>query len=84
MNNAKPLITWQIIFSTVLSLTLLSGITSFFLAAQPKLSDSQARILEDTRATWQMGIGCIFGLLGTGASNLLGSKEDDNDNNQDT
>lgn len=79
MTNAKPSITWKIVFSTVLSLTITSGITSVFLAAQQSLSDYQARILEDARATWQMGVGCIFGLLGSGSSNLLESEEDNDE-----
>ncbi|WP_200817645.1 hypothetical protein [Calothrix rhizosoleniae] len=56
--------TFNLIFSTVVGLTLLSGSTSVLLACQPDLSESQKRILENTSNTWLMGTGAIFGLLG--------------------
>ena len=61
--NLKPNI-FQLVFFTVLFLTLLSGGTSLWLADKENLSDRQNRIFETTTTTWNMGIGVIFGLLG--------------------
>lgn len=56
--------TFNLIFSTVVGLTILSGATSVVLASQTSISESQKRILENTSNTWLMGTGAIFGLLG--------------------
>ncbi len=65
------------VFFIVLFLTMLSGGTSVWLASQPNLSEYQIRVLENSTATWQTGIGAIFGLLGSKATNLLEAKEDE-------
>ena len=76
MSNVKLSPAFLLVFSTVLFLTTVSGGTSLWLASQSKLSEYQVRALEDSRATWQMGVGCIFGLLGSKATELLESDED--------
>ncbi|NMG10851.1 hypothetical protein [Brasilonema sp. UFV-L1] len=68
---------FQLVFSTVLSLTILSGGTSLWLASQPKLSEYQVRVLENSTATWQTGVGAIFGLLGSKATDLLEAEEEE-------
>jgi hypothetical protein len=73
--NLSP--TFTLVFSTVLALTMLSGGTSLCLASQPNLSEYQVRVLENTTATWQTGVGAIFGLLGSKATNLLEAEEDE-------
>jgi hypothetical protein len=73
--NLSP--TFTLVFSTVLALTMLSGGTSLWLASQPNLSEYQVRVLENTTATWQTGVGAIFGLLGSKATNLLEAEEDE-------
>lgn len=55
---------FQEIFVTVVSLTLLSGGVSLYLASQEQLSPQQSRVFEMASATWQTGIGAVFGLLG--------------------
>jgi peptidoglycan/LPS O-acetylase OafA/YrhL len=66
---------FQEIFIAVFVLTVLSGGTAFYLAAQPTLSPQQNRIFESATTTWQMGIGAIFALLGSSkATNLLRSQ----------
>lgn len=74
MQTHKPGITF--IFSTVVVLTLISGITSLFLSFKVDLTDQQKRILESTSNTWLMGTGTIFGLLGSCSSSLYGCKEE--------
>ena len=68
---------FQQVFFTVAFLTLISGATSLGLAAQPSLSPQQHRIFENATATWQMGVGAIFGLLGSKATDLFPAAEDD-------
>ncbi|MDZ8069063.1 MAG: hypothetical protein RMY64_26195 [Nostoc sp. DedQUE08] len=74
MKYAKQSTTFLLVFSTVLCLTTISGGMSLWLAFQPQLSKHQVSILQDSRATWQMGIGCIFGLLSNNAVQLLALK----------
>ncbi len=69
---------FQLVFSTVVSLTILSGGTSLWLASQPKLSEYQVRVLENSTATWQTGVGAIFGLLGSKATDRLETEEQEN------
>ncbi len=56
------------VFCTVVFLTLLAGGISLWLSAQPTLSPQQDRIFENAITTWQMGVGAIFGLLGSKAA----------------
>jgi hypothetical protein len=67
-----------LVFSTVFSITLFSGCTSLWLGSRPILSEYQIRNLEDSRASWQMGIGCIFGLLGSKSNVLMGEEKENN------
>lgn len=78
MKTPKISPAFQLVFSTVLSLTILSGATSLWLASQPKLSEYQVRVLENSTATWQTGVGAIFGLLGSKATDLLEAEEEEN------
>jgi hypothetical protein len=73
-NQVKP--AFQMVFSTVIFLTLLSGASSLWLAAQKNLSAEQARVFETCNTTWNMGIGAIFGLLGSKATNLTKSNDE--------
>jgi hypothetical protein len=75
MKYTKQSTTFLLVFSTVLCLTTISGVMSLWLAFQPQLSKYQVGILEDSRTTWQMGIGCIFSLLSNNATQLLASKK---------
>jgi hypothetical protein len=67
--NITPV--FQEIFCTVVCFTLLSGGASFWLAAKDNLSPQQIRVFENCNTTWNMGIGAIFGLLGSKATDLF-------------
>jgi hypothetical protein len=69
--SSKSLSPFQQVLMTVISLTLLSGGVSFSLSMEDQLSPQQIRIFETCKDTWNMGVGAIFG--------LLGSKADDDD-----
>ncbi|MEM9149566.1 MAG: hypothetical protein AAGB19_03830 [Cyanobacteria bacterium P01_F01_bin.3] len=72
MKKPKTMLTtFQQVFYTVVFLTLLSGGTSLTLAGQDSLSSRQNRVFESATTTWQMGIGAIFGLIGTRATGLV-------------
>jgi hypothetical protein len=76
---------FQQVFFTAVSLTVLSGAMSFNLAAKDNLTPQQTRIFETCTTTWNMGIGAIFGLLGSKATDLLGrSNEEDSDDNSES
>lgn len=77
MKKVTLTLAFQQVFFTVLFLTLLSGGTSFWMASQTNLSSQQNRIFENLTTTWQMGIGAIFGLLGSKATDLFDSQEED-------
>jgi hypothetical protein len=70
---------FQMVFATVILLTLLSGGSSVWLSCQKKLSPEQIRVFETCNTTWNMGIGAIFGLLGSKATNLFNAEEQDED-----
>jgi hypothetical protein len=72
MNNK-----FQEIFLTVVCLTLLSGGGSFCLASKDNLSPQQNRVFESCNTTWNMGIGAIFGLLGSKATDLFQSDDEE-------
>lgn len=76
MNKVNITPTFQQVFFTVVSLTLLSGGTSFWLASQHYLTPQQNRVFESCSTTWQMGIGAIFGLLGSKATDLFHQEEE--------
>jgi hypothetical protein len=69
---------FQQVFFTVVSLTLLSGGTSLWLASQENLSTQQNRVFESTSTTWQMGTGIVFGLLGGKATELFEQEDVEN------
>jgi len=77
MNKFKMTPVFQQVFFTVVCFTLLSGGTSLWLAAKNNLSPQQTRVFETCNTTWNMGIGAIFGLLGSKATELFQSAEDD-------
>lgn len=79
MQPVKITPAFSLVFSTVLFLTLLSGGTSLWLASKPELSPQQNRIFENTTSTWQLGIGAIFGLMGSKATDLLEDDEENDD-----
>lgn len=78
MNNPKITSTFKLVFGTVVGLTMLSGGTAFRLAAQERLSPQQTRVFETCSATWQMGVGAVFGLLGSKATDLFHLEQEDN------
>lgn len=67
--NLPPV--FQQVFFTVVCFTLLSGGASVWLAAKDNLSAQQNRVFETCNTTWNMGIGAIFGLLGSKATELF-------------
>ena len=74
---------FQLVFSTVLTLTCVSGATSVWLSGQKSLSPQQIRVFENTVNTWQTGVGVLFGLLGGKAADLFDpeEEEEEEDNN---
>ena len=76
MSNPKITSMFKLVFGTVVGLTLLSGCTAFRLAAQEQLSPQQTRVFETSSATWQMGVGAVFGLLGSKATDLFNLEQD--------
>ncbi|MDV3351402.1 hypothetical protein QGP82_22050 [Leptothoe sp. LEGE 181152] len=77
MKNLNITSAFQQVFFTVVFLTLLSGGTSLTLAAQKNLSSHQDRIFESATTTWQMGVGAIFGLLGSKATDLFQAEDNE-------
>lgn len=73
--NSRITSSFQQIFFVVIFLTLLSGASSFWLASQKFLSPEQIRLFEIYNTTWNMGIGAIFGLLSSKATNLFQAKD---------
>jgi hypothetical protein len=71
MSDRKITSTFKLVFCTVVGLTVLSGGMALKLASQEELSPQQTRVFETCSATWQMGVGAIFGLLGGKATELL-------------
>lgn len=77
MNNFKITLAFQQIFFTVVCFTLLSGSASFWFAAKDNLSPQQNRVFETCNTTWNMGIGAIFGLLSSKATDLFQAKDEE-------
>ena len=78
MNKIQMTSTFQYVFLTVVSFTLLSGGYSVYLANKGNLTPEQTRIFETCNTTWNMGIWAVVGLLGSKATNLLSNDEEDN------
>jgi hypothetical protein len=54
----------NILFGTVLCITGIAAIGSFWLANQPALSDAQRELLIYSNDTWKLGVASIFGFIG--------------------
>jgi hypothetical protein len=79
-NKTTP--AFRLVFSTVVGFTLLSGATSIWLSTEDHLTPQQTRVFETCNTTWNMGIGAIFGLLGSKATDLFQSDESNQDEEQ--
>lgn len=55
----------NLLFATVLSLTLGSGGAALHLASQPTLTEQQNRLFNSAIALWTTGTTTLIGLLGT-------------------
>ncbi|TAE81806.1 MAG: hypothetical protein EAZ60_08625 [Oscillatoriales cyanobacterium] len=79
--NTPPQIppAFQLVFRSVICLTLLSGGVCVSLGTKDSLSSQQIRIFESCNTTWNMGVGAIFGLLGSKADDLFGADDEDDD-----
>ncbi len=75
MKNFNFTPAFQQVSFTLVCFTLLSGGASFWLAAKNNLSPEQIRVFENCNTTWNMGIGAIFGLLGSKATDLFQSDD---------
>jgi len=78
-NNLNLSAPFQQVFFTTVCFTLLSGGSSIWLSGKGDLSPEQTRVFETTQTTWNMGIGAIFGLLGSKAADLLDEDQDSDD-----
>lgn len=77
MNNFNTTPAFRLVFSTVVGFTLLAGGTSIWLSTQDDLSPQQTQVFESCTRTWDLGIGAVLGLLGSKATDLFQSDEDD-------
>jgi len=68
----------QVLF-TAICFTFLAGGFSLWLSGKNQLSPERTRVFETCDTTWKMGIGAIFGLLGSQTTALLKSDQEDND-----
>ena len=68
MQHPKTSSTFNLVFATVLSLTLGSGGTAVHLASQPTLTAQQNRILDSAIAMWTTGATTLIGLLGAAST----------------
>ncbi|WOD40889.1 hypothetical protein [Nodosilinea sp. E11] len=65
MKQTKTPPTSNLVFATVLSLTLSSGGAALHLASQPTLTEAQTHVLNTAIALWTTGTTTLIGLLGT-------------------
>jgi len=77
MKKSNPAPAFQQVLLTVVSFTLLSGAASIWLSTNKDLSPQQTRIFETCNTTWNMGIGAIFGLLGSKATDLFQTDDEE-------
>ncbi|GCL47876.1 hypothetical protein [Microcystis aeruginosa] len=73
---------FQQVFFTVVCFTFLSGTASIWLSSKADLSPQQTRVFETCTTTWNMGIGAIFGLLGSKATDLFRPQEEEDKNEE--
>ncbi|MEM6251836.1 MAG: hypothetical protein AAF821_02840 [Cyanobacteria bacterium P01_D01_bin.156] len=73
MNRLKTPSPFNLIFMSVLALTLGSGGTAVHLGQYPTLTESQDRIFDSAVTMWTMGATTLIGLL----SNQSEDKDDD-------
>jgi hypothetical protein len=64
MKQSKTPPAFNLIFATVLSLTLSSGGVAVHLASQPTLTEAQTHVLNTAIALWTAGTTALVGLLG--------------------
>jgi hypothetical protein len=76
-SNFNLNLAFLLVFFTTTSFTLLSGGCSIWLSSNAELSPQRTRVFETCNTTWTMGIGAIFGLLGSKAADLFESEQDD-------
>ncbi|MBF1999156.1 MAG: hypothetical protein IGS50_16790 [Synechococcales cyanobacterium C42_A2020_086] len=79
-SNFNLNLAFLLVFFTTTGFTLLSGGCSVWLSANDSLSSHQTRVFETCNTTWNMGIGAIFGLLGSKATDLLHPAPETEDN----
>lgn len=65
MQPTKTPPAFNLVFTTVLSLTLGSGGAALHLANQPTLTEAQTHVLNTAIALWTTGTTTLIGLLGT-------------------
>jgi hypothetical protein len=65
MKQTKTPPTFNLVFTTVLALTLGSGGAALHLASQPTLTEQQNRVFNSAIALWTTGTTAVIGLLGT-------------------
>ncbi|MBD1919215.1 MULTISPECIES: hypothetical protein [Cyanophyceae] len=65
MQPTKTPPAFNLVFSTVLSLTLGSGGAALHIASQPTLTEAQTHVLNTAIALWTTGTTTLIGLLGT-------------------
>lgn len=66
----------NLILLGTLLLLLLSGGCALHLSSYDALTPQQTRIFETCNTTWNMGVGAIFGLLGSKAADLRNKADD--------
>ncbi|GAQ00092.1 hypothetical protein [Leptolyngbya sp. NIES-2104] len=71
---------FNVVFSTLVTIALLSGGTSIYLANQPAPSEQQIGIINTCTDTWKVCVGAVVGLLG---GRNFGSCDDGNDCSND-
>jgi hypothetical protein len=76
-SNFNLNLAFLLVFFTTTSFTLLSGGCSVWLSGNIDLSPQRTRVFETCNTTWNMGIGAIFGLLGSKAAELFDAERDD-------
>lgn len=63
--SPQPPSPFEYVFATVVCITFFSGGMSFWISTEVQLSPQRERIFENCNRTWNMGVGAIFGILGS-------------------